>query len=1035
MISPRLVKPMVAMAAAFSTAVAVYQPAPDHGELPNRIPEPAPYVVAEARFFPPPFQEHWQKINHPGQCQSCHQKIFDEWNGSMMSNAWRDPAWRGAFLLSARQTSTDGDCAVPDPPDGTEKARHNPFADAASCSSTFDLGEARHTVARPGSLMDGVCARCHMPTDYVDNVPLENVSLDAPSGLEHGRLDPRFNPTSDNGTGVAFATLDAQRRNTEPGKTGVFCAVCHTFAETRNTPFHNFARVEGGATPEYVAALGRQPRGELVPGAQRDMFTVPDATAPTLGYAVGGGGFRLSPHAIGFPERLGPLTSHTEAPREDVYISQIFKQPMQYEAMDASKHHGAHQVMITRAEYCSACHDVTNPLTLKNRLGKWVGGFPIERTYAEWADSRYADRPGNKKFDPAFKRDCQNCHMQQDYGQPGTAQTLYENGVAVPPARVAIAVDAPPRRHFTHHFVGGNAYVPAMVGAAVDDLGNVQPYPKLSSFSFSSADKKSVYANAFWTDIGARPAPVSHARLAWDRLRNVLDLSLTGPREVAPGASAPLAITVTNSGSGHKFPTGFPEGRIAWLSVRAYDLATGRELNVRDSFWKRETLGVGRLTHAETLDPAYPQCRWKLPAGSPDPYAVQFKAVASLGDGCPTLELVYSHPLNLVTNASGQAVDANGVVIDRESPRGLPQFRDLDGDGDVFDDAFLADTRLPPLPNPGATAKVDRYSVVVTPGTQGPVAVTTAIYYQSIEAIVAQKFLGNLADTNLNFRLEPCVLGGPCDGRTPSREPAVVEGAPPVPMEVRSLLIEVTGSGGATLAPEMSHYPVAGAENVFQDVVVKASFSEPVTGVDSRTFTLHDSRGNRVPAWIDQIGDGTWALFPHQVFLRGGEEYTARIEGGVCGRRGNCTSGEVAWTFRTSPRRDDGTGDTSVPLGFVGPPAAGDVPPRVQTLRRSPDGAGVAATFSEPVMNVTGRTFVLQRDTSPRGDCSVLGPPVPGTVSANAAGDVWTFLPRTALASDAGHCATVTSAVYDLSGRTLPREFRVALASVQGQNR
>ena len=46
---------------------------------------------------------------------------------------------------------------------------------------------------------------------------------------------------------------------------------------------------------------------------------------------------------------------------------------------------------------------------------------------------RYADRPGNANFDPRFKRDCQTCHMQQDYGQPGTAQTLYKDGKPLPP--------------------------------------------------------------------------------------------------------------------------------------------------------------------------------------------------------------------------------------------------------------------------------------------------------------------------------------------------------------------------------------------------------------------------------------------------------------------------------------------------------------------------------------------------------------------------------------------------------------------------
>src|SRR4029450_12644861 len=101
-------------------------------------------------------------------------------------------------------------------------------------------------------------------------------------------------------------------------------------------------------------------------------------------------------------------------------------------------------------------------------------------------------------------------------------------------------------------------------------------------------------------------------------------------------------------------------------------------------------------------------------------------------------------------------------VIDRSSPRGLPQFRDLDGDGDVYDDSFLRDTRLQPLPVAGSSVTLDRYSVVIPPGTAGPVTVTTAVYYQSAEAMITKKFLGNLADTDTDFVLEPCVLRGPC---------------------------------------------------------------------------------------------------------------------------------------------------------------------------------------------------------------------------------------------------------------------------------
>jgi hypothetical protein len=893
---------------------AVYAPAHDLAELENRIPETAPYDISEAQFFPPPYEDYWKGTASAGQCQSCHRRIFEDWTGSMMANAWRDPAWRGAFLLAARQSSTDGDCGMPSPPDGTAKARLNPFASPDECASTFNIGKTTDRLSRAGSLVDGFCSRCHMPSNYVDNVPLHAIAGDRPSGLEHARLGADFNPTSDAGTGIAFATYERRFRNTDSGKAGVFCAICHSIAATRDTPYHNLARAGSPKAPEYVPAQGTASRAQLVPERQ-DIFDVPDASAPHLGYGVGAGSFRLSPHAIGFPDRFGPLTA-TRARSRDQYLEGVFQRTMPYEQVDSSKHHGYHNVLLTRSELCAGCHDVTNPLTIANRLGKWVGGFPIERTYTEWLGSRYADRPGNRNFDPNYKRDCQTCHMQQDYGRPGTAQSLYHGGAPQEPLRGAVANDGTEHRYFSHHFVGGNSYMPRVIGASMDALGSAGPYPKLSTFSFTSADEHSPYHNAYWTDTENRGAMVQQARLAWDRLRHVLDLDVTGPVNAAPGSRAPLTIRVTNSGSGHKFPTGFPEGRVAWIAVRAFDLGSGRELEIYDGTWKRTSRGVGGLTREAMPDPTMPGCAWTLPAGSPDPFAVHFKAVATLGDGCPTLDLTYAHAGNLVVNRAGQPIDAHGDVIDRSHPQGLPQYLDRDGDGDHYDDGFLSDTRLEPLPHAGATRSLDRYSVVVPADVGGPVAVTAAVYYQSIEAIAALKLLGNLADTDLDYRLEPCVLGGLCDGRVPSVEPAVVEGSPPVPMEVRNWVIRVNGS-----APRrgigVATYPAPDAENVYRDVVVKAFVSEPCVGLDTTTFSLRDRHGARVPASVDQIGDGTWALFPDQVFLKPNETYTARIDGRLCGLDDRCTNMKRVWKFTIAPDDDAGRGDTRVPVGFV----------------------------------------------------------------------------------------------------------------------
>jgi hypothetical protein len=834
----------------------------------------------------------------------------------MMANSWRDPIWRAAFLLLARATSANGECDTPEPPDGTPRASHNPFAKPGQCASEFDIGTQMYTVSRPGSLLDAFCSRCHMPTNYLDNVPLRNVKVDPRTHLESARVDPNFNPTSDNGTGIAFATLDSQYRNTDSGKAGIFCAVCHSFAATRDTPFHNYAR--GGN--EYEVAVGTQSRAELLAANRQDMFRVADPSRRNLGYSIGAGAFRLSPHAIGAAEVFGPLAASQPPAPIDINTSQVFGQHIPYQRMDSAKHKGYHQAMFVRAEMCAACHDVTNALPIKNQLHKWVGGFPIERTYTEWSNSQYADRPGNRNFDPRFKRDCQSCHMQQDYGQPGTAQTLYKDGRPLPVAVDRVANDGGAHPFFTHHFVGGNTLVPRMIGKDVDQSGNVSPYPELSAFSFSSADHNSPYSRGFWTHTERRGAYAQQARLAWDRLRHVLRMDLEGPQQARAGSAAPVQIVLANTGSGHNFPTGFPEGRTAWLAIHAYDLATGAELPIHDSVWNRTSTGVGNFTTEEMADPNYSGCNWRIPAGSADPYAVQFKAVASLGDGCPTLDLPYAAPLNLVTDKNGLPIDRDGRVIDAASnPTGLPQFRDLNGNGDVFDDAFLRDTRFRPMPSAEATKKVDRYSVVIPRGTRGPIAVIAAVYYQSVEAMVALKFLGNMADTNGNYVLEPCTLGGLCDGRKPSTEPAVVEGSPAVPMVVRSWVISIAEGAPDKTPPRAATYPPAGAANVYQDAVVKVFFSKPVRGVDAETFTLTDSHGAPVPAWVDQIGGGTWGLFPNPVILKSGERYTARLKRGICDVAGNCTAKDVTWSFQVSREAGQGAGDTSVPMGFNPP--------------------------------------------------------------------------------------------------------------------
>jgi hypothetical protein len=134
-------------------------------------------------------------------------------------------------------------------------------------------------------------------------------------------------------------------------------------------------------------------------------------------------------------------------------------------------------------------------------------------------------------------------------------------------------------------------------------------------------------------------------------------------------------------------------------------------------------------------------------------------------------------------------------------------------------------------------------------------------------------------------------------------------------MEVRSWVIRVNDSPSRRPL-EIDTYPVPNARQVYRDVVVKAFVSEPSTGIDATTFTLRDGHGALVPASVDQIGDGTWAIFPHRVFLKANETYTAHLEGRLCGANGSCTTTRRVWRFTTAAEDSPGTGDTRTREGF-----------------------------------------------------------------------------------------------------------------------
>lgn len=86
------------------------------------------------------------------------------------------------------------------------------------------------------------------------------------------------------------------------------------------------------------------------------------------------------------------------------------------------------------------------------------------------------------------------------------------------------------REHiFTHYFVGGNAVLPGLLGSE------------------------------------------AHNQLAVERLQHAASIEVIPPARAVAGKAATIKVNVTNSGAGHKLPTGLTEARQAWLEVIVVD--------------------------------------------------------------------------------------------------------------------------------------------------------------------------------------------------------------------------------------------------------------------------------------------------------------------------------------------------------------------------------------------------------------------------------------------------------------------------------
>jgi hypothetical protein len=205
------------------------------------------------------------------------------------------------------------------------------------------------------------------------------------------------------------------------------------------------------------------------------------------------------------------------------------------------------------SEVCGVCHDLLNPVFSGNQTdGYAVGpigqanpdpssGFPEQRTYTEWLLSAYATEAGvyAPQFNPALPdgiiQSCQDCHMPS---VPNASAAMNRSPVScfladgVTPCPLLVTHDLVP----VHELTGANTWV----------LETLKIHPVFSDT----------------VDVDALDAGIARAEAMLQKAATV----------TATVAANTLSVRVINE-TGHKLPTGYPEGRQMWLEVVGYDQA------------------------------------------------------------------------------------------------------------------------------------------------------------------------------------------------------------------------------------------------------------------------------------------------------------------------------------------------------------------------------------------------------------------------------------------------------------------------------
>lgn len=341
-------------------------------------------------------------------------------------------------------------------------------------------------------------------------------------------------------------------------------------------------------------------------------------------------------------------------------------------------HQTSHEPFLRESTLCGSCHNVSNPFN----------GHAVERTYTEWEDSDYGDPTA-----PEFQT-CQGCHM------PATANTpaCGIGGGSVSGYGIYNKVRGEVR---SHAFVGGNAWIPQIFKLM---------YPNVDQ-NWSSG--LNYTQNTYYS-------PPSRAT-NWDATTAAAISTLRSAAHVDLSASEPTtgsiqaSVRVTNL-TGHKLPTGYPEGRRMWVQIRAVD---GNGATIFQS---------GSLdANSELVS---------------DPQIKVYEAKHGLD--YPTLGL-YGPSFHFILN--NVPVKDNRIL-----PKGMTQRRGTGGTDSY--DPVMAPWPVGGLYPDGQHWDTTVYTIPVAPGTPRPIRVTATALYQTVSFDYVN-FLANGGDATVQTQPHP----------------------------------------------------------------------------------------------------------------------------------------------------------------------------------------------------------------------------------------------------------------------------------------